>query len=111
MGLNKKTFRCEKCGECCKPLVKLSKSDVERILTAGYDEIYFIDKTILNEKIIRQINGKCVFLKQGKEKTSCEIYDIRPDICREYPFFGDKIKTCKPAELMKDNKFFNKLYK
>lgn len=33
-------------------------------------------------------NGKCIFLN---DQNRCEIYDIRPNICRIYPFWAIKL--------------------
>ncbi len=44
---------------------------------------------IKNDKILRikQKDGKCVFLKNNK----CEIYEVRPKICRIYPYWCIKL--------------------
>jgi Fe-S-cluster containining protein len=34
-------------------------------------------------------NGECIFLREG----SCEIYPVRPRICRAYPFWFDRRET------------------
>ena len=45
---------------------------------------------------MRQVNGKCIFLKG---KNNCKIYSYRPKVCKQYPFFGRKVDSCKPVSL------------
>ena len=42
----------------------------------------------VNNKVlqIRKIDGRCIFLKNNK----CEIYPIRPYVCRLFPFWFDE---------------------
>lgn len=43
-------------------------------------------------------DGKCVFLnidnKNGKETTSCMIYENRPIACRIFPSYDHNMKEC-----------------
>lgn len=36
----------------------------------------------------RKTDGSCIFLNDGSKK--CRIYEIRPALCRTYPFFADE---------------------
>jgi Fe-S-cluster containining protein len=99
--INKKTFRCKRCSECCKKYtIMLFKDDVKKIKNKCYDESYFLDKETIgaykNKFILKKINGKCVFLKKKDNVYFCGIYDIRPKICKQYPFFKKHVKSCKP---------------
>lgn len=95
--LNKKTFRCKRCGECCKKcIIVLNKSDIKRIKKVGYREEEFLEIDAGGKPILRHINGKCVFLEKENNKYSCKIYAIRPTVCKKYPFFGKKVNSCKP---------------
>src|SRR3989338_6250988 len=102
--LNKSTFRCDSCAQCCKAFdVKLFKEDIRRIKKAGYDEDFFMEPDGISRKpndyVLRKQNGQCVFLGKRSGKYYCKIYDIRPKICRKYPFFGKDVESCRPSEL------------
>jgi Fe-S-cluster containining protein len=86
-------FVCEKCAKCCGDteervrLILLLKIEAERISqrTArgigeftekieGFEPYYF--------RMKKTSEGECVFLRN----TLCIIYEVRPLICRFYPF-------------------------
>lgn len=96
--LTKKNFKCKRCAKCCKKyLIKLYDRDIERI-QKKYPKEYFVEKLEIgpiNDYILKKVNGKCIFLKKNKQYF-CKIYTIRPKICKQYPFFGEKIENCKP---------------
>jgi len=97
MYINSKTFKCKQCGECCKIVVKVSNNEINRIKQQGHKD--FLEKDPIKGKgyALKRINGNCVFLKDNK----CEIYEIRPEICRLYPFLDKnvKISSCKPRDV------------
>jgi len=64
--ITEKIDACERCGKCCKSPFLLPE-DVKRL--GKYAKMF-------NE------NGACPFFVEGK----CEIYEIRPTVCRIYPF-------------------------
>ena len=86
-------FHCVKCGLCCGD----TKEKTRRILLLK-PEAEQIAKTVLQPpsqftvkikgaepysyEMKKTENGKCVFLKNDR----CTIYDVRPLICRFYPF-------------------------
>lgn len=73
----------------------LSKDEVKRIVKAG------------GEKYIEYINGlPCITLNEdcsckAFENGLCKIYEVRPDVCKLYPFYFDPFagilvdKNCK----------------
>lgn len=86
-------FRCERCALCCGDTedkvrsILLLKTEADRIskkTLIGLDK--FAEKIEGFEPYIYQMrkteDGKCVFLRDN----SCSIYQIRPLICRFYPF-------------------------
>lgn len=102
--LNQKTFKCTFCGECCRPLVKVSEKDILKIEELGIDGNDFLDYDPLDKKaksVLKQKNNVCFFLKRRGEKYYCGIYDHRPDNCRRYPFYKKEVKIygCKPLHL------------
>ena len=93
-----KTFTCTKCGECCKPLVKVSQREIELIKSAGKKD--FTDDTGYS-KLLKQKDGYCIFLEKQGEEYLCQIYDHRPDVCRKYPFIvKKKLKDCLPETVL-----------
>lgn len=93
-------FKCIKCGDCCKFLiVKVGKRDIDKIKKAGYDDFFGMDSHIRDNVLKRDDEG-CVFLaKKGKEYF-CRIYEIRPKVCKDYPFVNSSVvESCKPVLL------------
>ena len=68
-------MECLRCGKCCKE-VMLSEEDFNRI--SASHENFFMEKD--NSVFLKTVNGKCMFFHDNK----CEIYSIRPDICKVY---------------------------
>lgn len=101
--LTPETFKCDRtCADCCKYLtVKLYKKDIEAIKRAGYDKDFFMefDRHIRNP-VLKVKDENCVFLSKKKGKYYCRIYNIRPKVCKLYPFVNsNKVESCKPALL------------
>ena len=101
--LNQKTFKCERCGQCCRPIVKVSEEDIKKIEETGMKREDFLDHdpVIENSKekdTIKQINGVCMFLESNENRFSCKIHQHRPETCRKYPFItgNEKLEDCKP---------------
>lgn len=100
--LTLKNFKCERCADCCKYLtIKLYKKDIKEIKKAGYAQDFFLEyDNYIKSPILRRINKGCVFLGKKKGKYYCKIYEIRPKICRLYPFINsNKVESCKPSLL------------
>ena len=75
--------RCNLC--CIETEMPLSRSDIKRILKAGYNLNDFAVKTSEGWRLKNRSN-KCVFL--GEE--GCKIYPYRPEGCRLYPLVYDE---------------------
>lgn len=77
---------CLKCANCCKSTPAIvSKPDAKRIAKhIGISPKAFIKKYLIEDYDgSLMINGvPCTFLK---EDNTCQIYDVRPLACREYP--------------------------
>ncbi len=58
--------------------MELTSADIERITSLGHSDFYFDDN---GERILRNINGHCFFLKDG----DCIIYKYKPKGCTLYP--------------------------
>lgn len=89
-------FKCVKCGECCRPVVKVSQEDIKRIKELGVKNFTEFD-TEIESHVLKQKNNVCMFLRKENDEFVCSIYDHRPDVCRKYPFIDQtKIKDCRP---------------
>jgi Fe-S-cluster containining protein len=107
-------IKCEPqiCGAaCCHNEIGLNLYDMIRLINAGHQD------SITNKPnprgipgfhmpipayipILKKENGKCIFLS---DELRCKIYDIRPDICRFYPY--TKNSRCKfPTNLSPEEK-------
>jgi Fe-S-cluster containining protein len=84
-------IKCEPqiCGAaCCHNEIGLNIYDIGRLIDAGYKDSITNKpdpRGIPNSYIpmLKKENGKCIFLS---DEFRCKIYDIRPDICRVYPY-------------------------
>ncbi|MHA1755004.1 MAG: YkgJ family cysteine cluster protein [Candidatus Odinarchaeia archaeon] len=90
---NSLKFKCQKCGQCCNSEVIISYPDIRQMMLnpnlADRIKKNFKPRSIKGRPIYttNSIVGvdernPCVFLKELK----CSIYEIRPKICRTYPF-------------------------
>jgi len=94
-------FKCKRCATFCCRLggPKLTRKDIERIEEAGYHVKDFLEPVNREFKglpvmcgcLRNREDGACIFLKFDAEQNryECSIYDLRPVLCRLYPFdFG-----------------------
>jgi hypothetical protein len=93
-------FKCDQCALCCGDTQKrirsilLLKTEADRIsqkamvrLNDFAEKIERVEPYAYRMKKTR--DGKCVFLKDN----SCSIYEVRPLICRFYPFQLKSLRT------------------
>lgn len=104
-----KDYNCKKrCGYCCTLRVMLGWMDILRILLhTGYKYSDFVQRNAAGSRVLRMNGNNCYFLEKKKGKPYCRIYEYRPRICREFPFFNSSIKGCE--ELKKFNRKFSRL--
>jgi Fe-S-cluster containining protein len=87
------SFTCTKCGLCCGDTprktrhILLLQKDAERITAHTNQDISsFATKTAEKSPYVYEMHksqdGKCAFLQNNQ----CILYDVRPLICRFYPF-------------------------
>jgi len=88
---------CLACGNCCRttPAILL-KSDIKRIAK----HLNLPPKTFIKKYTITDINGEislssvpCMFLN---EDNTCQVYEIRPRACREYPHTDQDSFSSRP---------------
>jgi len=85
-------FECQRCAKCCGDSshrgrnILLLESEIRQISdTMGLRPLSFASPSLSTQPYryrMKKRGGKCVFL-DGK---ACRIYNIRPLICRFYPF-------------------------
>ncbi len=86
-------FQCDKCALCCGDtkekvrMILLLKSEADRIrLRTRKSLVEFANRIEGFEPYVYSIKktakGKCLFL----DNNLCSIYDLRPLVCRFYPF-------------------------
>ena len=74
-------FSCGRGGFCCRVRVKPTEEDVQRIIGAGHEKEYFIDR----HGNLKRPNGFCVFLDMHCGQATCTIHDIKPKVCAGWP--------------------------
>ncbi len=85
-------FKCIRCGICCGDTadkirhVLVLRNELEKIIQSTNQEMsefaHKINNCLPYEFELNKTNKKCIFLKENQ----CTIYEIRPMICRFYPF-------------------------
>jgi Fe-S-cluster containining protein len=91
-------FKCKRCAVFCCKLggPQLTEKDLEHLKNAGYRQVdslalsskeetkqRFGEKRVLKQRE----DGSCIFLQNnGEEAYRCGIYELRPALCRLYPF-------------------------
>lgn len=104
LASKKDRFKCMMCGNCCRlRFIHLTKEDIERIQSSGHKDFY--DK-VGGEYMMKRNKGRCVFI--GKD-DSCSIYELRPEVCRKFPFYTAMgvtycraVSFCPAVEAMKN---------
>jgi Fe-S-cluster containining protein len=82
---------CKKCAVCCKnnPFVELSKNDINALkkVTGIPSDVFTYPKDKAAEEYFLQFqdNGYCIFLNEENGNFSCNVYETRPEICKNYP--------------------------
>jgi len=92
-------FKCRRCAVFCCKLggPRVTEKDIGRLRKAGYGPTSLLNQT-QGEKtwqaadkgmVLRhREDGSCVFLRFDRRNSryECSIYDLRPSVCRLYPF-------------------------
>jgi Fe-S-cluster containining protein len=74
-------FECKRCGQCCKIPVHVTPKEVERIARQVklHPREFCVDV-----KGLSYLKHPCPFFEESNKQ--CKIYNIRPEVCRLYPF-------------------------
>ena len=91
-------WKCQRCAKCCRDapererrILILSFEAKQIGKMVGFPLERFCRKTGLKPftlEMKKDSEGKCLFLKEN----GCQIYSIRPLVCRFYPFWLEKRK-------------------
>lgn len=70
--------KCSNCGQCCSNALPLSENEIRRI------KVYIKEKGIKEQRHNGMVGTDmtCPFRDEANHK--CLIYDIRPEICRQF---------------------------
>lgn len=89
------SFNCNSCGECCKNCSTVSVSFREVRVIAGFLGVsvrrFLRDFVRRDGSFYSLLTNPCVFFEEG---LGCKIYDVRPRVCRVYPFFEAYLGIC-----------------
>lgn len=90
-------FQCQKCSRCCAHTevrsrrILLSDLDMSRIVKnlglKREDFAELIQDSPPFRYLMKMVGGKCIFLDEDK---TCKIYELRPLICRCFPFWIER---------------------
>lgn len=89
-------FHCRRSGNCCarpEGVVRVTPADVRRIADYLHSSEAAIRARFVDargDRLIDGPGGRCPFLEDGRE-TSCRIYAVRPQKCRDWPYWGELI--------------------
>lgn len=75
--------KCTQCGACCSDLLFMTDKEIETIRK------YIKANNIKEHRHILPlaeptIDLTCPFLNDGKKTEKCEIYEVRPRVCRDF---------------------------
>lgn len=75
--------QCSQCGNCCGNLLSLTKDEIVKI--QRYVKKHKIKPHVINAPLQNPtIDLTCPFLNMEKSSERCNIYPVRPYICRRF---------------------------
>jgi len=74
-------FECKRCGQCCELPVHVTPKEVKRI--ARQTKLQPREFCMDVEGLV-YLKHPCPFFEESEKR--CKIYNIRPEVCRLYPF-------------------------
>lgn len=95
---------CQLCGECCKrytDAINFDSEDIRRVKERKPRVLEYLAFLCddFADAFFNPVNGEelrydCPFLRKGAHGYYCDIYDVRPNICRGFPW-GVERDICK----------------
>ena len=91
---------CKKCAECCKnhPFVTLSRAEIATLAKfTQWPVDQFANQKDESDRghfLGFKENGHCIFLNKKNSGWSCQVYEARPEICRNYPSNAIQNEIC-----------------
>lgn len=99
---------------CCQMPVEVKFSDLERLGLAQPDEAHGSMKKVFNRlkksghvtsyrsgtgffMLTQKNQGDCFFL--DPKTRLCQVYDLRPDVCRQFPSIGPRPGYCPSVRI------------
>jgi hypothetical protein len=90
-------FECLKCGRCCsgpaEGYIWVSRPEIKLIarhlnMPAGEVKQKFLRRVGFRLTIIENVLTRdCIFLRENQGRKECMIYPVRPNQCRNWPFW------------------------
>ena len=106
-----KNGKCSECGGCCSDLLPMTTKEINTI--RRYIEKHHIQKQLHGTNVLAKptYDCQCPFLDLTKSKEKCLIYEVRPQICREFVCnnwtFKDKVRVANmPVNVVSVSKTF-----
>ncbi|MFX1524573.1 MAG: YkgJ family cysteine cluster protein [Promethearchaeota archaeon] len=101
-----KSWKCISCGMCCHSYdICLEKDEYKKMCKKFGYEIFNYNKYPIKYLLKRRASGSCIFLKTLVEKSKCEIHQIKPFICKIFPFFISKSNNKDLSFRYKKNRY------
>jgi len=91
---------CKHCAECCKHYSFIELSQIEIIALEKFTglrfDVFTNPKGKADEEYFLKFkeNGDCYFLNGNTGNYSCGVYEVRSNICRNYPSEPSQNEVC-----------------
>lgn len=91
---------CRECATCCRNVafVRLSQLEIETIeeFTGLHFSMFTYPLATEGEGRFLKFkeNGDCIFLNRNEGTFSCQVYEVRSKICRDYPSSQKQNEVC-----------------
>ena len=100
------SWKCISCGLCCYSYdITLEKKEYKRFNKIFGNGIFNYNKFPIKYFLKRKINGNCIFLNTSEAKSKCKIHQIKPIICKNFPFLILKSKNKNSSYLYKKKRY------
>ena len=94
-------FECQQCGNCCagpdEGYIWITKTEIEMLaehLRLSVEELRekYLTRLMTRTSIIEEPDSKdCIFLTNINGFRGCAIYPVRPNQCRNWPFWSSNL--------------------